>query len=180
MEPTLEISILRETAISPELNRAIDTIDTLAFSNDARDHPELSGIEWASHEWNALGCIDGTLVSQLCLLKREIKVGDQLVWVAGIGGVATHPHWQRRGLASQLMRAAQDFIRHKMEVPFGLLICAEKTRPLYQALGWQKVADELLYIQNVERRTLKTCVMILNLTTDPFLHGIIDLCGLPW
>jgi GNAT superfamily N-acetyltransferase len=180
MKPDLEIVFLLETEISPELNRAIDALDQLAFSSDGHDDPEFNSIEWASHEWNALGQMDGELVSQLCLLKREITVGGERVWVAGIGGVATHPQWQKRGLASQLMRATQEYIRQEMDVPFGLLICADGTRPFYEKLSWQTVADELIFIQNGKRKTLKTCVMVLNIAGKPFPQGIIDLCGLPW
>jgi predicted acetyltransferase len=155
----------------------------LAFSSTDNSplDPEFDSIDWSTpHEWNALGWLDGELVSQLCLLKREIIVGGEKVWVAGIGGVATHPQWQRKGLASQLMRATADFIRQKMDVLFGLLICAEETRSFYEKLGWQKVADELIFIQNNARKTLKTCVMILKITADPFPGGMIDLRGLPW
>jgi nodulation protein A len=180
MKSNFEITFLPETEISPELNRAIDVLDHLAFSSVDHHDPALDGIEWASHEWNGLGHIGGELVSQLCLLKREITVGQERVWVAGIGGVATHPHWQRHGLASQLMRAAADFIRHEMDVNFGLLICSETIRPFYEGLGWLMVADTLNFVQNNQPGTLKTCVMILKISADPFPQGVIDLRGLPW
>jgi GNAT superfamily N-acetyltransferase len=178
-----EITFPHASEITPELDRAIDTLDHLAFASDHDGPPDpaFDSIDWSTpHEWNALGWLDGELVSQLCLLKREIRVGGEKVWVIGIGGVATHPQWQHQGLASQLMRATETFMRDEIRAPFGLLICADATSPFYAKLGWQVVADELIFIQGNERRTLKTCVMVLNLAEKPFPQGMIDLCGLPW
>ncbi len=174
--PQLHIDFLHITQIPTELDQQIDNLDHLAFS----DHDDESDIEWAAQEWMALGRLDGALVSQLCLLKREIIVGGERVWVAGIGGVATHPHWQRQGLASQLLRATAGFIRSKMDVPFGLLVCANETRPFYEKVGWHHVADDLVFTQDGARRTLETCTMVMNFAEKPFPQGIIDLCGLPW
>jgi GNAT superfamily N-acetyltransferase len=181
--PDFVITFPHISEISPELDRAIDALDHLAFTSDHDDppDPQFDSIDWSSpHEWNALGWLEGELVSQLCILKREILVGGERVWVAGIGGVATHPQWQRKGLASQLMRATADFIRQKLDVPFGLLVCADETRPFYEKAGWYQVADELVFIQDGARRTLKTCVMVMNFAEKAFSQGIIDLCGLPW
>jgi predicted acetyltransferase len=178
--PQLQIEFLHITQISPELDREIDALDHLAFSADENDDPEFNAIEWSAQEWMALGRLDGQLVSQLCLLKREILVGGEKVTVAGIGGVATHPQWQRQGLASQIMRATETFLRDEICVPFGLLVCAEQTQPVYARCGWQTVANALFFVQNDQRLPLYTCVMVLPLSGQPWPSGEIDLCGLPW
>jgi nodulation protein A len=175
----LKIEFLPESLVKPELNQRIDTLDHLAFANLDGD-AQLSGIEWSSHDWMELGWLEHELVSQLCLLKREISVGAERVGVAGIGGVATHPRWQRQGLASQLMGAAEKYMQDEIRVPFGLLVCADETRPFYKKNGWKFVANELVFIQNNEPRMLKTCVMILPLSDQPWPSGKINLCGLPW
>jgi ribosomal protein S18 acetylase RimI-like enzyme len=163
----LNIRLFSSEEISPELELQSSELDRLAFSDENPNDPVLSGIEWSSHDWMALGFLKKELVTQLCLIKRGILVGEQPVWVAGVGGVATHSHWQRRGFASQLLRESKTFMYDKMCVPFGLLICAEETQTVY-------------VIQNGEHRTLDTCVMILPLTTQAWLPGVINLCGLPW
>jgi len=175
----LKIEFLPESLVKPELNRRIDALDHLAFSNIVSE-AQVSGIDWSSHDWMELGWLDDELISQLCLLKREISVGAERVWVAGIGGVATHPRWQRQGLASQLMRAAEKYMHAEIGVPFGLLVCADETRPFYEKNAWKLVASELAFIQNNEPRMLKTCVMVLPLSDQPWPSGKINLCGLPW
>jgi GNAT superfamily N-acetyltransferase len=176
----LKIEFIPETEINARLNEQIDALDHLAFVGENHDDPEFANIQWSSHHWMALGWLDGELVSQACLLKREVSAGAERVWVAGVGGVATHPQWQRKGLASQLMRAATTFMRDEIRVPFGLLICADETRPLYEKTGWQFAADHLTFTQDRRRRALRTCVMVLQLDDPTWPSGEIDLCGLPW
>lgn len=177
----LAVRFLAVSESDPELDRRVDALDHLAFSNeDGPPDPEFDRIEWASPDWLALGLMGDELVSQLCLLKRSIMVGGEPVWVAGVGGVATHPAWQRRGLASQVLRAAEVFMRAEMKVPFGLLVCADETQPVYSRCGWQTVAHSLLFAQDGQRRKLAACVMILPLAGQPWPAGEIDLLGLPW
>jgi predicted acetyltransferase len=176
----LNISFVSTKDTSAELNRMINDLDSRAFSGKDQNDSSANTIEWSSHDWMALGCFDGELITQLCLLKREILVGEESVWVAGVGGVATHPQWQKQGLATRLLLKSETFMRNKIGVPFGLLICADETQPVYNHCGWQKVANSVDYIQNGRHYNLATCVMILPLTNQTWPVGKIMLCGLPW
>jgi aminoglycoside 2'-N-acetyltransferase I len=179
MKDDLQIEILHLDRISAELDKQIDALEHLAFSGEIHD-TDFKSIQWASHDWMALGRLDGELVTQFCLLKREITVGGEKVWVTGIGGVATHPNWRRRGLASQLLLASEAFMRAEIRTPFGLLICADETQPVYSRCGWQTIAKSLIFVQDDQHRKLDTCVMILPLVSQPWPTGEINLCGLPW
>jgi len=127
-----------------------------------------------------LGREKGEIVTQLGLLKREIRVGDVRIVVGGVGGVATHPARQHRGLSTILMQAAAHFLQTKIKVPFGLLVCADETRPFYARLGWRKVATKLWVTQGKKLLPMQTVVMILPLSARKWPEGEIDLCGLPW
>lgn len=100
--------------------------------------------------------------------------------MVGIGGVATHPNYQKRGFASMLLQVVDKIMREKMNSSFALLICADERRPFYARNGWKHIADELFFTQEGQHRLLKTCVMILSLIEQNWLAGEIDLCGLPW
>jgi len=173
----LDIRFVPSAALTEEIQSAFDALDHLAFGelND-----EYSSIQWAAPDWMALGFLQGQLVTQLCIPKREITVGTERVWVAGLGGMATHPKYQHQGLGSALLAATEAFMRDRIQVPFGLLICAEETRPFYARSRWQAAADALYFTQDQTRRMLKTCVMILPLTDRLWPADEIDLCGLPW
>ena len=177
----LQIRFIPQAELTPKLQQDIDLLDKLAFADEGiDDDPEFSSIQWASPDWMALGFLNDELVTQLCLPKREIRVGDEKVWVAGIGGMATHPDHQHRGYGSTLLKATEAFMRDEMRVPFGLLICAYETRPFYELARWQFAADRLYFTQDNQRRTLTTCVMVLSLEKHVWRAGEIDLCGLPW
>jgi predicted acetyltransferase len=128
----------------------------------------------------ALGFLDDRLVSQVCLHKREILVGEEPVRVAGVGGVATHPAFVRRGFASQVLRDCVPWMRDELAVPFGLLLCAEELKSFYARCGWQEVASFLSFMQDEQIRRLETCVMIQTLAGERWPAGKIDLRGLPW
>ena len=100
--------------------------------------------------------------------------------VGGVGGVATSPRWQRRGLAQQLMEKAAAFMRADMGVEFGLLVCGDHMVPYYSRLGWQVVPGPLLVEQPQGKIIFPTTTMVLPLTGKPWPAGTIDLCGLPW
>jgi predicted N-acetyltransferase YhbS len=171
-----EIEIFQTSHVPPATQEIINRLDHLAFAGETDE-----GInEWADSDWMVLGRVTGEIVAQLGLLKRDILVGGARLTVGGVGGVATLPAWQRRGLGSALMRAAAQFLQSKLIVPFGLLVCADETQPFYARLGWEKVATELWVTQVKKSRPLQTAVMILPLADQEWPQGRIDLCGLPW
>jgi len=177
----LEIRFIPHAEIMGELQDQIEALDKLAFADDGiDDDPEFAGIHWATPDWMALGFLNSELVTQLCLPKREINVGAEKVWVAGIGGMAAHPKFQHKGYGSALLAAAEAYMRDEIQVPFGLLICADETRPFYKLARWQVAGDKLFYEQDNQQRVLQTCVMILSLDNQPWPAGEIGLCGSPW
>lgn len=181
MSGDLKIEIILDSLVSADAQKSIDELAQLAFADEQHDDPEFNSIDWSSPiDYMALGYVDGELVTLACLIRREITVGGKPVWAAGVGGVATHPNRQRRGFASALLQASEKFMREKMSASFGLLVCADERRSFYGRLGWKYVADELFFIQDGKRRSLKTSVMILPLAGQDWLAGEIDLRGLPW
>ncbi|MBL8100966.1 MAG: GNAT family N-acetyltransferase [Anaerolineales bacterium] len=177
----LRVRFIRHQEISPELRIEIEELDHLAFAGDGIDNdPEFANIRWATPDWMALGFLHEELVTQLCMPKREIMVGVEKIWVAGIGGMATHPKHHHKGYGSALLAATEPFIRDEIQVPFGLLICANTTRPFYERARWQHAANMLYYRQDDQRRELHTSVMTLQLQNQTWPAGKIDLCGAPW
>jgi GNAT superfamily N-acetyltransferase len=174
---SLHVEFIQTSQISLEFQKIIDQLDHLAFAGEVA---EEDPIEWADSDWMVLGRVDGVIVTQLGLLKREIRVGTVLVPVGGVGGVATHPARQHRGFSTALLRAAAQFMQTELNVSFGLLVCADESQPFYAHLGWKTIATELWFTGKEKRRRLQTPVMILPLSKHDWPEGEIDLCGLPW
>lgn len=177
----LRIRFIPHKEVSSDLHIEIDALDKLAFADDDIDNdPEFSSIRWATPDWMALGYRNEELVTQLSMPKREIMVGSEKVWVAGIGGMATHPNHHHKGYGSALLKETEIFMRDELQVPFGLLICADATRPFYELARWQYAADVLYYHRDDQKRILHTSVMILQLQNQTWPAGEVDLCGSPW
>jgi hypothetical protein len=80
------------------------------------------------------------------------------------------------------METAAAFMRDKLGVEFGLLICGAKMMPYYGKLGWQIVPGPLMFDQPKGKITFddSTKIMILPCNKHDWPPGVIDLCGLPW
>ncbi|MFB3880019.1 MAG: GNAT family N-acetyltransferase [Armatimonadota bacterium] len=60
-----------------------------------------------------VGLLDGAIVSHLVVLHRSVYVGPQVITVAGITAVATHPAYQRQGFGSRVLQDALKLIRQQ-------------------------------------------------------------------
>jgi GNAT superfamily N-acetyltransferase len=100
--------------------------------------------------------------------------------VAGIGGVATHPDYQRRGLAGTLMQRAAEYMQDELRVPFGLLVCSDLRVDYYAKLGWQLLKAPVLFDRHGKKDTFEGNVMVLPLAGILWPEGTVDLCGTPW
>ena len=163
----------RWDALDAAAKAACDELDRLAFVGD--DNP----YEWSAPEWMACLKEGDILCSQLCLLERDIQVGEQIVRVGGIGGVATHPETRGRGLSSTALRGAASFLQSR-GIRFGLLLTSQNLIPFYGRLGWQPVPGPLVFDFHGQKVSFEEVVMVLPLAGEPWPEGGIDLCGLPW
>ncbi len=170
-----EIIIKRSAEMTAEENTQVDAVSGLAYAGQGPND-----IDWCSSDWMVMAKRDGQVVSLLSVVKREILAGTQHVLVGGIGGVATHPDFQRQGLAGDVLRAAAALIRDELGAPFGLLVCHPRLLHYYGKYGWQRVSGPMQFDWRGQKRTWHEETMILPLVNQPWPAGIIDLCGLPW
>jgi GNAT superfamily N-acetyltransferase len=139
-------------------------------------------IEWAPAEW----CVRvhdnaGALVSYAGIVVRDATLDDRPVIVGGIGGVKTHPHARRAGLAARAMERAVEFFRDEARADFGLLVCAPHLLAYYGGLGWQEFGGRLLVRQRGDAVDFTfNRVMTLAVRAPAPVAGTIDLLGPPW
>mgnify|MGYP005844897557 CR=1 FL=1 len=60
-----------------------------------------------------VGVLDGMVVCHAVVLHRAAYVGGQVVTVAGITAVATHPYYQGRGLGTRVMQDTMRLVRRR-------------------------------------------------------------------
>jgi len=178
-ETQLQITFADVASLSKELREEIDRVDHLAFTMDGGGDNE--SIEWAmSSTWFALGWLGGRLVSQLGVLNRTIYIGGQSLSIAGIGGVATHPEFQRRGFAANVLQAAAEQMRRLGGYDFAMLYCDPKLIPFYAKSGYRQALNRIYILQHGQRVLFDDHQMVLPLSGKPWPDGDVDVNGPPW
>ncbi len=178
-EPKLQITFQAVDSISRELQDEIDDVDHLAFCTDGGGDDD--SIEWAnSATWYALGRLEGKLVCQFGVLNRTIQAGGQSLSIAGVGGVATHPDFQRRGFAAHLMQAAAEQMRRLASYDFSMLFCSPEMIPYYTKRGYRQVTNTIYILQYGRRVLFEDHQMVLPLSGKSWPDGDVDVNGPPW
>jgi len=174
MEETLQIIIRHSENLSEKENREIEEVDHLAFTGPPDD------IDWASPELFVVGKLAGQVVSIVGILKRRIRVGETFLDIGGVGGVATHPDYQRRGFGTALLQRAAVFMQTEIGLDFGMLFCDQNMVSFYSKLGWQAAQAEVVFDFHGTKRLFRGETMLLVLGEQPWPSGSIDLRGTPW
>ena len=103
---------------------------------------ELAFDEFDDADWsNTLGgmhalTFDGDeLVGHASLVQRRMLHGGRVLNTAYVEGVAVHPAYRRRGLASALMTSMEELLGG---YDVGALSASRAGAPLYRGRGWQQ------------------------------------------
>lgn len=122
------------------------------------------------HSWRHV-FRDGCIVAHLAVQLRAVRLGDDLVTIAGIADVATDPAHRAKGHAAALLQAAlaaarQSSARHVLL--FG-------TAKLYPAAGFRPISNLLTYLDLTGARSGALC------RAEKAAHlQVLDLGPHPW
>ena len=120
------------------------------------------------------------VVCHVGIYRREVTWNGRKVRAGGIGGVATHANFRRRGYASIALNAAIQTLKDEGATDFALLFCEPHNAPFYMARGWKPFEGEIYAEQPGGRvRFDAIAPYVYGLKHAP-LKGVIDLCGLAW
>jgi len=176
-QPSSSISVKIKPAgkLSPAERKPLDDLLQRVF----RDDPFFS-MAYSEMDWNVLVYAGDVLASNVLILERTITAGGIPVRVGGIGGVATLPEYRGRGLATQAMSAAVEFMTDKLGLEYGLLITSSHRRTFYGGMGWQVIPEPVYFDQPSGKMKNDGLTMSLGLAGKPWPAGVVDFCGLPW
>jgi len=94
---------------------------------------------------DCLLALDGTRpVACVQIFTKRVRLGAGEIALGGIGSVGTHPDYQRRGLAQQLMLRSHEAMRER-GMPLALLFTGRRT--FYEQVGWTWLRMRALSIQ---------------------------------
>lgn len=138
-------------------------------------------IEWANPGLRVMiEDPDHGLVCHVGIYHRVGTWKERKVRMGGIGGVATHPDFRRRGYAGVALTAAIQTIRDERATDFILLVCEPHHFAFYGSRGWHAFGGELYAEQKGERVRFEAMAPYVFDTRYGPRDGVIDLCGLPW
>jgi aminoglycoside 2'-N-acetyltransferase I len=95
------------------------------FSADDVNHA-LGGVHWMADS-------RGRVVGHASVVPRWFEIGGRRTLVGYVEAVATHPTWQRRGVASRLLAQANAHIR----AGFDLGALSTDVAAVYRSNGWE-------------------------------------------
>lgn len=101
------------------------------------------------HSWRHVVRHDDAIVAHLAVQLRAVRLGDDLVTIAGIADVATDPNHRGQGHAAGLLQAA---IAAATTSPADFVLLFGTAR-LYAAAGFRAIANPLTYLELTGART---------------------------
>lgn len=137
----MELRTLREEekpAFLDLMSQAFRDVDTTHFARYLAEDPHL-GPE------DTFVALDGhRLIAAVQLFTRTIGLHGEPVLLGGIGSVATAPAYERRGLATALLRRAIAEMERR-EMVISLLFTGRSS--FYERLGWRSIPHPMLAIR---------------------------------
>jgi predicted N-acetyltransferase YhbS len=133
------------------------------------------------HSWRHVVRRDDAIIAHLAVQLRAVRLGDDLLTIAGIAEVATDPNHRGEGHAASLLQAAIGVVRQST-AEFVLLF---GTANLYPAAGFRPIANPMTYLDLTGARTgslrvakVKVHLQVLALTDRTWHDGKpLDLLG---
>ena len=110
----------------------------------------------SNYDWHAsrVGKLDGEIISHFGIWRLQIRVGRARVWAAGVGSVATHNHYQKKGFLRQTANVALNALRdsdYDISLLFGI-------PNLYEQFGYRRAWTGLNAEIEVERISTRATV----------------------
>src|SRR5512140_3397949 len=165
-EHTLQVIIQSTGNMEKDVENEIDQLDFLAFGSGSDVAEDFAG--WAvSSTWYVMGRLDGKLVSQIGIVDRTIRAGGQILLVAGVGGVATHPDFRQRGYAGILLKTALEQMCLRQCYDFAMLFCSMQMIPFYTRRGFCQVQNPVYLLESGKRVLFEDNKMVLPLSGKP-------------
>ncbi len=83
-----------------------------------------------------VGVLNGRIISHVVILHRLVYVGPQVITVAGVTAVATHPGYQRQGFGS---RVVQDAIKLIRQQGYDMAMLTSRVPAFFTRFGFREV-----------------------------------------
>jgi len=179
----MKTHVVPESVISPAQDAAIRAGLCTCFPPDREVFSCTRAWHGSHPTWSVLIEDEDSVIAHAGIVERQILVGRQRVWIAGVQNVYVLPDRRGTGLFREVMSAALEEARSR-GLEFGLLFCSPEIGRKYARQGWQLLDDRrVTRIDEQGRRQPlppKNVTMCYALTGRRMPPGDIDLSGNDW
>ena len=174
-----------------ELEKESKALDALCFRLDDHTPEQMQEIydKYGSevNRFKYIFAFEGNmLVGQLILLKRHIHFQGKEILLGGIGGVCTHPDFQRQGIATKLLQTAMNELK-KANCDIAYL-CTDITKlgKLYGQVGFVPLNHNYKFTGKSGKEYIKSDAMIAPINSAEIFEEVLnskelfDLEGQAW
>jgi predicted acetyltransferase len=184
-ETSLKILLRTEKTLSHAEKQGLGSMSSRAFGKDEKEFVEGHELKWGGSYYHFLGMVSGQIISHVGILPRKIRLGGKVVFTAGVGGVATHPEFQRCGFAAELLTESNRWLDRKnaptKEIfEIAMLFCEPQRVDYYSRFGYQLIHQPLYIRLDHQRARFQDTCMIRTLHSFTWSKNIVDLRGHPW
>lgn len=172
----IEIEIMTGDASWPTVKPLYD----LVWPRAVIEKRSWGHIEFARADLRVIVEADEQPVSHVGIYRRAGIWKGRPIRIGGIGGVATHPDFRRRGFASVALNAALQTLKDERATDFALLFCEPHNVAFYAARGWKPFTGEVYAEQGGIRARFDALLPMVSYLKRAPHEGEIDLRGLPW
>ena len=178
----MEILILDEADLPPELDAQLRTDLCLCFPDDAEIYRQTRAWHGAVPAYTVICHEAGRVVSHVGVVERTITVGGAPLRVAGVESVYVLPEYrgQRRSRPVLVAAIAEAAAR---QLDCGLLFCLPELAKVYTRCGWRAVSPRpILRVEDGQELPLpaKNIALFHPLRVRQLPEGLIHLGGNDW
>ena len=180
----LQLSIIREEDIPPDLDKAIRDLLVVCFPAD-REYYQRQSWWHCVPFYRVLGKdFRGSVVAHAAIVERTVNVGEDLskVRVAGVQSFCVSQDHRGAGISNRIMSMAMEEAS-RLRFDAGLLFCTEELVAIYGRMGWRKLHSDVFMLDEEKGKVqipAKNITMFYPLGKRQFPPGDIDLAGTDW
>lgn len=160
------IERIEEMRLTSAQDREIASLLVRAFDEDFGGR----SFHQQRHHLRLIWREDGKIVGHMALTMRDIRMGERLVSIIGLGEVVVDPGHRGRGIATDLMRAAIQEARYSLAAFFVLF----GDRPLYAASGFVSQPNRIHLVNMDHAHT----VALVDIESDGLM--VLPLTDMAW
>lgn len=137
-------------------------------------------IAFAEPSWYLIAKYDGVIIGRIGIIKRAVKVENELINVGGISGVVLLKNWRGKNVSKLIIDEAANFIKSYLKLDFGLLLCRDEVIAVYKKCNWNVIDEITSFSQTTGEKIYPRNTMVIELSNKRWPKGTINLNGLPW